>query len=67
MIAQKGHQYTCPHCHNKVIFKKGQFIAPHFAHVSERGLHAIKEKLMNTIDLNTSLLNGLKNIIMMLP
>ncbi|MDG0820075.1 competence protein [Staphylococcus equorum] len=38
MIAHKGHQYTCPHCHNKVIFKKGQFIAPHFAHVSERGL-----------------------------
>lgn len=38
MIAQKGHQYTCPHCNNKVIFKKGQFIAPHFAHVSKREL-----------------------------
>ncbi|MDG0843250.1 competence protein [Staphylococcus equorum] len=36
MIAQKGHQYKCPHCNNKVILKKGRLIAPHFAHISKR-------------------------------
>ncbi|KRG08991.1 competence protein CoiA [Staphylococcus sp. NAM3COL9] len=38
IIAQKGHQYKCPYCNNKVILKKGQFVAPHFAHVNKSKL-----------------------------
>lgn len=30
--AIKGSKYTCPHCESKMILKKGEVNAPHFAH-----------------------------------